>query len=125
MDFAAAVTLAQTLIDANGRDIVLSQLSGTPVDIDAPWEGAGTPTVAASSNAKACFLPATGSELGKLIGDASLLKRVEQVALLAGGGDNYESYHQITDDSMVWKIDWIRVLKPSTVTVLYAIGVKR
>jgi hypothetical protein len=74
------------------------------------------------------FLSQSGLiDLGKYGIDDELLKRVEQVALVAGltSALDLGLFHQIVDKSTVWKIDWIRTLAPADTTVLYAIGVKR
>jgi hypothetical protein len=127
MDYARAVALAQRLIDKNGRTITIDQLSSVPVDANKPWKGPAVPTVAATASLKAVFLPvSSASELGLFAKDDELLKRVEQVALIAADGVNdLTAFHRITDVGSFWKVDWTRELKPGPTTILYAIGVKR
>jgi hypothetical protein len=125
MDYAAALELAVTLIDANGRSVTFQELSATPVDAAKPWKGAGTPTVASTVVKKAVFLPHTGAiSLGKDFIDSDLLKRCEQFALV-DGEDDLSVFHQVLDGSTVWRIAWIKELKPADLTILYAVGVKR
>ena len=126
MDYARAVALAQRLITKNGRAITVQQLGSIPADVTKPWKGAANPTVVNSVETVGVFVPHAGSEdLGKFLVDEELLKRVEQVVLIAGGGTDLTTYQQVLDEGSVWKIDWIRGLKPGSVTVLYAVGVKR
>lgn len=124
MDFARAVALAQRLINKNGRSVTIQRLDATAADSNKPWRGAGEPTVAQEVPQKAVFLPSSGTDLGGLVTDDELLKRAEQVCLVAGDTD-LTGFNIISDDSIKWKIEWIQVLKPADVIVLYAIGVKR
>ena len=125
MDFARAAALAAKLIEKNGRLVKVQRLDGTAADSSKPWKGAGTPTVAQSVNARAAFLPHAGTDLGKFFVDEELLKRCEQVALVAGGSVNFTTFHQFEDGGAKWRIEWVRELKPATVSVLYVFGVKR
>jgi hypothetical protein len=126
MDYARAVALAQRLINKNGRTITVEQLSSTPADPSKPWKGPGAPTVAASATPKAVFLPvSSASELGLFAKDDELLKRVEQLVLLAADGVNaFDEFHRI-NDTVVYRIDWVRALKPGDTVILYAMGIKR
>lgn len=126
MDYARAVALAQRLINKNGRTITIDRLSAVALDVNKPWKGPGAPTVAATVSPKAVFLPhASLSDLGLFAPDDELLKRAEQVALLAADGTNdFTTFHRITDTTM-YRIDWVRALKPGDTVILYAIGVCR
>jgi hypothetical protein len=124
-DYAAALALAVRLIDENGRDVTFQRLDATAADAAKPWKGPAAPTVAESLPKKAVFLPHTGANsLGKDFIDESLLKRCEQLALI-DGEDDLSVFHQLSDDGKVWRIEWLKELKPADITVLYAIGVKR
>jgi hypothetical protein len=126
MDYARAVALAQRLILKNGRAIDVIRFSPTAADANKPWRGPGTPTVAQTVSTTAVFLPhASLGDLGKLGIDEEMLKRVEQVALVAGGATDLSSFNAFVDGGSRWKIDWVRELKPGSTSVLYAIGVKR
>lgn len=126
MNYEQARALAQRLIDKNGRTIAMQRLSSAAADVEKPWEGPGVPTVAQTVSVKGVFLPHTGTDLGVLGIDQELLKRVEQVALIAGKAKtDFMLFHQVVDKAMTWKIEWIRVLEPGDTAVFYAIGVKR
>lgn len=122
--FAATAT---RLISKHGRFITMQTLSATAADPTKPWKGAGTPTVASQvANVPAVFVPSYGSDLGRTVVSEELLKRVEQIALVAPLQEGLETMHLIIDtDGQVWKIDWAQVLKPADKTVLYVIGVTR
>lgn len=124
---ARQVALAQRLIEKNGRGVTFQRFSATAADPDKPWKGPGVPTVAQSQATSAVFLPANGAmDLGSLGIDKELLKRVEQVCLVAGiDGTDLSAFTAILDGSSRFKIDWFRGLKPSDATVLYVFGVSR
>ena len=124
---ARQIALAQRLITKNGRSVTFQRLSATAADATKPWKGPGTPTVAQTQAVDAVFLPANGSvDLGKLGIDKELLKRVEQVCMVAGiTGTDLSTFSTILDSSSRFKIDWYRELKPSDGVVLYVFGVSR
>lgn len=126
MDYARAVALAQRLINKNGRTITVQQLSSTPVDANKPWKGPNAPTVLASATPKGVFLPVSSlNELGLFVADDELLKRVEQVVLIAADGTNaFDTFHRVSD-GVLYHIDWVRTLKPGDTVILYAMGIKR
>lgn len=126
MDYARAVQLAARLILKNGRQTTLQRLSATASNPAQPWKGPGSPTVAETFQTAAVFLPHTGEvDLGKYLVDDELLKRCEQVALIAGGSVDLTTFTRFLDGSQIWKIEWVRELKPADITVLYAFGVNR
>lgn len=126
MDYARAAALAQRLIEKNGRDAGFVRLSSTPLDANKPWKGPGAPTVAQTVTQKAVFLPHNGvEELGKFFVDEELLKRCEQVLMTFVGAANLSTFHQVSDSSTLWKIKWVRELKPGSTSLMYAMGVGR
>lgn len=126
-DHTEFVVLAQELILEEGRLVTFQKLGAGPADANKPWKGAGAPTVVSQvASVPAVFVPATGSDLGRMVTDEELLKRVEQVALVAPVQEGFDSFHRILDtDSQLWKIEWMQVLKPASQTILYVVGVKR
>lgn len=124
-DYTEFVSLAQELIEENGRSCALLQLSGAAADPSKPWNGPGTPTIAQRiDDVFMCFVPASGADLGKSIATPELLARCDQVALCAAS-TSYAGFHAVEDGGERWKIEWCQVLKPGPVEVLYAFGVKR
>lgn len=130
-DYTEFVTLAKDLVKENGREVTLQRLSATPADSTKSWKGAGAPTVVQSvANVPAVFIPSigfasSGFEFGRRVMDDNLLKRVEQVALIAQQVVNIEQFSTILDSSVSWKIEWIETLKPANDVLLYLVGVKR
>lgn len=126
MDYARAQALALKLIQKNGKEITFQRLDATAADPEKPWKGPGAPTVAQSVDTVGVSLPhASFVDLGFLSVDDELLKRTEQVLLVPGGATDLESFTNVLDQGVRWRIEWVRTLKPATVTVLYAFGVKR
>jgi len=127
VDYVRSLALAQRLITANGRTVAVQKLSSTPADVNKPWEGTTLPTVATTVSPKAVFVPHTGAgDLGKYLVDEELLKRCDQVVLIAYDGTNdLGTFTQVQDGGSTWKIVWVRELKPGDLTILYAIGVSR
>lgn len=126
MDYARAQALARKLIAKNGKAVTFQRLDATAVDPTKPWKGPGTPTVAQSEDTVAVSLPhASLVDLGFNAVDDELLKRTEQVLLVPGGAVDLEPFTNLLEAGVRWRIEWVRTLKPATLTVLYAFGVKR
>lgn len=126
-EYDKALALAQRLIAKKGRAVSLQRLTSTPTDASMPWKGQGSPVVEQTLAVQAVFLPHTGTiDLGKYLEiTEDLLKRCEQVALIAGSTVDLTTFHQFLDAGSTWKIEWMRELKPGDLTVLYVFGVKR
>ncbi len=124
MDYVKLAATAQRLIDKTGRVVKLQRLSSEPADPDKPWKGPGQPEVAQEKELKATFVPAGGG-LGRDLVDEELLKRVEQVALIAPSDVDLEVFNLVLDGGSKWKVEWIQTLKPAEQVLLYVFGVKR
>lgn len=134
VDYAKAAQLALRLIQENGRAITLVYLGQTPEDPAKPWRG----NTDARNNPKAqvdtygAFVPPSGAGLGFLSQDSELVKRAEQILLIAAQsvlGYNVEEFNEVIDpEDLVntrWRIDMVEMLKPGPLRILYAVGVKR
>jgi hypothetical protein len=132
VDFTAIANLANTILaDLPGRSVTVIKLDDSVDDAAKPWRGASDArsTPAASSTQTAVFVPPTGSGLGSLVQQEELIKRSEQIMLIAPGAassDDLSDFDEVIDtDGSRWKITFTEVLAPSDVTLLYAIGVRR
>lgn len=122
------VKLAGRLITKHGRSVTLYKLSSTVADASKPWSGAGTPTEIGGTTAQAVFLPHAGElELGKVVHDMELFHKAEQMVLIAppASGVNLEDYHLLVDNTVRWRIEVIRTVRPGSQTILYVAGVCR
>lgn len=125
-EYDASIAVALRLITQKGRLVTLQKMSNASTDPDKPWNGSGLPSVESQvNNVPACFVPHMGSNLGFINIDTELLKRSEQVALVAPTQEGLEVNNVVLDNSITWKINWVQVLKPGLQTVLYVFGVSR
>lgn len=124
MNYVKLAATAQRLIDKTGRMTTLQRLSSKPEDEDKPWKGPGSPTVIQTKELKATFVPASGG-LGRDLVDEELLKRVDQVALIAPSDIDLEAFNLILDGGSQWRVEWIQTLRPADIVLLYIFGVKR
>lgn len=127
MSHATLAATGKRLIAKNGRKIKVQRLSATAADSNKPWQGAGEPTSAQEISTVGAFIPHTGlQDLGKYLDvDEELLKRCDQVVLIPGMATDLGQFNMVLDDSVKYSIEWVRALKPGTVTTLYAMGLRR
>lgn len=126
-DHTEFLLLARELIDEDGRLVTFQLLDGDAADPNKPWKGAGAPTVKASVDTYAVFLPSGGDDLGKIISNNELFKSCEQVLLVAPPvtGEDLGSFNVILDGGSRWAINVAQELKPGPTSLLFAIGVSR
>lgn len=125
MNYEKLANTAIRLITKTGRSVVMQKLSAEAANSEQPWKGAGTPTVVETEDVIATFVPAGSGGLGLEFVDEELLKRAEQVALIAPVKDGLNEFHVVLDSAVRWKIEWAQVLKPADKILLYVVGVKR
>lgn len=127
-DHSDFLELAREMLEEEGRLVTFAKLDPTAADANKPWRGPAAPTLTGNVDAFAVFLPHTGeTEFGRMITDSELFKKCEQVLLVAPPttGEYLGDYHIVVDDSVRWRIEIARELKPADLTVLYAMGVCR
>lgn len=128
---AAQADSAAAKIQAKGRQVTFIKVATTPSDTSAPWRGSDDPrTVPADSEQLfAVFVPVAGSALGLRYTSEELVKRAEQVALVAPGSSftkDLEDFDEILDsDGSRWRIEFVETLKPADVAVMHSVGVRR
>lgn len=127
MDYAELVTVVQELIADTGRACRFEVLSSEPADPAAPWDGPATPTVERQMNAPATFVPAAGAELGLEFIATDLLKKAQQVCLVAPhpAALALDKCTSVFDAQTRWRVEWVQVLRPGSTVLLYALGVTR
>lgn len=124
-DHSKFVALAVRLIEKNGRFVSLQKISGTTVGSPTPWKNSA-PAAPTSivQHVPAVFVPVSGKELGSIITDKDMLKRVTQVALIAPHTEDLSEMTEIIDRE-VWRVEWVHILKPADQICLYAFGLTR
>lgn len=126
LDYTEFVTIAKELIGDAGRSIKVQRLSATAADAAKPWKGPSSPTVATEVTTTGLFLEIFSFlKLGLEVTDDNLLKRIDQVVLIAQTPSDISEYDTIVDGTTTWKIDWVRVLKPGSTILIYWAGVTR
>lgn len=125
-EYDSAVALAKRLIQKKGRTVSFLQLDGTPADPDKPWQGAGTPAIAAQVTQRAVFLPiSSADDLGFTLDKDELNTRRNELLLVAPGTMDLTLVHEVVDVDGTFGILWIKVLRPGDAVVLYAMGLKQ
>lgn len=131
IDYTQLAATAKTLVDANGKDVTINRLDQNAADPNKPWNGPTDPGASpdATATVKGCFVSTDERVLGGLTIDSDLLKRTEEVCLVAPGTVSppfdLMTANEIVDGSVHKRITFVQRLKPATVTLLYFIGVAR
>ena len=131
-DYTNIATTAKRLVDKFGRSVTFRRLDRTTLDDAAkPWRGTATPrtTLDATVTAIAVIVPpSSASRLGLTTRDNELIKRSEQIMIVALGAtstDDLSTFDEVLDGTQLWKITTVETLKPGDTTLLYFVGVKR
>jgi hypothetical protein len=141
VDYDKLAATAKRLVEANGRAVTLLKANRSPETPSEPWRGpdvSDEPGVAEGgdsiSGVLACFVP-LGSGLGllgmdraaEIDGGPSLLRNVEQVALVAAtslpNGTDLAEFDAIRDGGRIWKIHIVSSLRPATTGLIWSLGV--
>ncbi len=131
VDYVALANQALTLITDNGRSVTFRRLDRTPADPAMPWRGAADPraTPDASVAGPAVAVPPSGAAaLGLRVEDSELVKRSEQIFIVALGAtstDDLTTFDEVLDGTELWKIVGVEKLRPAATTLLYFVGVAR
>jgi len=126
VDYAELASIAETLIEANGRTVTVNKLGITPSDVNKPWRGQSAPAQTTVSGA-AVFVTMSDAEFGMLVQNDGVI-RGEQVALFAANNDGsnaLEDFDQIVDGSVAWRILRTQLLRPGSTRLLYMFEVAR
>ena len=114
-DLSPQIATAQRLISRYGRPVTLEKLG--------PSSG-GKATVSDALQVDAVFVGP--SSLGFEARSSALVRRAEQIALVAPGADvKLDGYERLQDDGTAWAIVGVEVLRPGDQTVLGYLSVKR
>lgn len=128
-DWSSFLSLSRRLTTKFGRTVTFEKLSSGPIDKTQPrWKGAGAPIIETAVVSKAVFLPASGPDMGELITNIDLLAKIDRVALVPPPttGEQLQTFNTIVDyEQNRNKIEWVQVLKPGAVILLYLFGVCR
>lgn len=130
-DYATLADDALDLIVEFGRSATFVKFDETPADGAKPWRGNLTPrdAPAASTTILTAFVhPSSATQLGLTIREPDFTGRETQIAMIAPGSTSvidYETYDEILDGTIRWKITRTEVLKPGPLKMLYFFFVER
>ncbi len=124
IDYAELVATVRELIAGTGRSVTFNKLSETLADSAKPWKPSGAP---ATVTVPATFVPVSSAQdLGIMISDDELAKRVSQVCLVAPHAtEDLQTFNTLLDAGALWRVEWVRALKPGDTVLLIAMGVKQ
>lgn len=123
-DHQKFLALATRLIKKHGRLVAFNKLAegGDP---DRPWGDNEMPPVPLGSY-MGCMVPFRGNDFGSSWADFDLSKVADNILLVAGvPGVELADAEILIDGGKDFKIEWVQVLKPADLTILYAFGVNR
>lgn len=123
-DHSGFVAIATRLIAKHGRTVTLKGM-GAAVDPTKPWRGSDPTAPVALGEALAVFVPHKGFEFGSDFVSDELLMKVDEVCMVAGGNDAFDTATHMTDEGVEYKIHWTQRLRPADTTILYAFGICR
>lgn len=132
LDYNELAAIAEELIEDSGREITIIRFDQTPSDSNKPWNGPSNPRTSpdATATLTGCFVPLSdGSSLGLKGLDEDLMKRTDEVCLVAPGVADPPfdllTANEILDGGEYRKVSFVKTLKPGNVVLLYFIGVER
>ena len=125
-DYSALQDKAKDLIEHYGRTVELRKESRTSADPSAPWEGTTTEETRVT-DVYAVYVP--------LVGESPV---VEAIAALGGSvnksmnsfligdvsGQDVRTFQKVVEDSKVWRINKVDVIKPGGTVLLYQVEVE-
>lgn len=129
-DYTDDMAFGLEMVTEYGRLVTIQKLAESTSPTN-PWEGpgGGSQPIAASHDLPMVFVPpSSASQLGLRTIDEALLKRTQQIIIVAPGPNFLTflgDYNQVEDDGVLWNILWSETLRPGPVNVLYYFGVRR
>ena len=130
-DYTGLANDALQLVTDFGRSVTFVKFEQIPADEAKPWRGDLTPrdTPAASTTILAVFAhPSSATQLGLTVLESDFTGRQSQIVMIAPGATDttaYETYDEILDGSIRWKITRTELLKPGGTKMLYFFFVER
>lgn len=122
LNYANFQTLAERLINENGRSMTLTRKDqGNPVDAAKPWRES-TDAAEISFAVVGVVIEYEKEEVdGELIrrGDKRILIAAKDIEDEGPANEKVEDYSSITDGTTVWRIVDVQVIEPGDTRILY------
>ena len=124
------VSMAQRLINNNGRQITLVQFSDTPTDTSRPWKGRDEDDDIKVQMIGVFVPPNTVRQFGLLSLGAGtewmdMIAKSEQIVIVSQGEIDLQEFTQVIDGTTKWGVLASQVLRPADRNLLGFIGVRR
>jgi hypothetical protein len=123
---------AEEMINLFGRDITFVKFAVAAADPAKPWRGNLTPRESPDDSVtlKGVFVPpSSATKLGLSTFKPGMTDTFKQLLMIAPGATlattDFESFDEIIDDSVRWKITKSETLKPGTTRLMYFFEVER
>lgn len=130
-DYAPIQITAADLVADFGRSITLTKFNVTEQDPANPYLGSTNPRLSPLATVTTFGVgvnPLQAERLGITTRDSELIKRSEQIYIIAPGDaftEDLKTFDEVTDGAEKWKITLVETLRPGDLTLLYYVGVMR
>lgn len=129
-DYTNIADTAARLVEKYGKSMLAVKYDKTAADISKPWEGAEDPRDdAVETNINAVVVTvSSGVKLGITTVDSELAKQSDQMLIVALGSEtqiDLSSYNEIKESDITWRITNVEKLQPSSMVLLFFVGIKR
>lgn len=122
VDYASLATIAQQLINENGRDVTITKLDRDANNPSQPWNPQ-TPTNTVVGPLKGVLVPFRNNDI-----DGTLVRKGDMKALVAANDTTpnlIEEFDELDDAGDIWKIVDTTVINPGPVRVIYKLTLRR
>lgn len=130
-DYTAISTIAFNLVSNFGKTVTFEKFSSALEDPAKPWLGPVDPRLTPDATAIVSAVavePDSTVQLGISTSDSDLVKRSEQILIVAPGPsftEDLATFNEVIDGSIRWKITVVEKLRPANDTLLYFVGISR
>jgi len=125
-DYSALQDKAKDLIEKYGETVELLKESRTSADASAPWEGTAVSETRVTG-VYAIYVPLSGEALVMQAVAAlggTVNKSMNSFLIPFVSGHDVRTFQKIVEDSKVWRISRVGVIKPGDTVLLYQVEVE-
>lgn len=127
VNFTSLRSVAERLIDENGRDVTITKRDRTDDDPAKPWRGPPSPGTDVSVTVKAVLFDFDEADV-----DGQLVRRGDKRALVAAkvveeanATSILEEFDTLTDGSIKLKVVSVTIIEPGPLRILYDVQLRR
>lgn len=122
VDYVSLASVAERLIEQNGRDVTLRKENRTPADSNAPWQGTSG-AVTDIGPLKGVFVEYDNEGI-----DGDRVRRGDKRLFVAANDTSLqivEGFDKVVDGTETWAIVAVRIVQPGDTLIIYDIQVRR